>query len=1176
NRCPVRSRLEAPILVEIAKQATQKDYKKIETNISRVLHDVMVAVDDWQLMKSKMIDTIKQLEHEALPQSEAEINESKVFLEWLLNNRFTFLGIRDYKVTGSGENCGLRLVKGSGLGVLRDDSRSRHSRLFSDLRPEARQLMLSKEHLLIISKTNTRSSVHRPTHTDYIGVKRYNDQGELIGERRFIGLYTSTAYHSLPSEIPFLRHKVASIIKRSGLPANSHAGKELVNILSNMPRDDLFQATHDELYDISMGILNLQERKRIRLFLREDAYGRYVSCLIYIPRDNFNTAVLRKMEKILLKTLKGSEINYNTYFTASVLACVHFVVRIDSKKRIRYNVDDLEKKLIEVGQSWSDQFKHAVIAHFGDVLGERIFKKYEHAFPPDYCESNSFRQVVYDLSKLESISEESPLEMSVYHNESLGDNVIQFKLFRINHTIPLSDVLPVLENMGLRVMREEPYCVRLKDKVIWINDFTMIYVDGGYEQVKPARNLFEEAFYRIWYAHMENDLFNRLVLDAHLDWRSIVMIRAYTMYLRQVGFTFSTEYVAKTFLHNVAHAKLFIKIFNLYFDPKIKRNDAKIRSLESQYITMLDDVAILDEDRILRRFLDLLHATLRVNFFQKNRKHVYQDYMSIKLDPSKIPDIPLPLPRFEIFVYSPRFEGVHLRAHKVARGGLRWSDRREDFRTEILGLMKAQQVKNSVIVPSGAKGGFVAKRLPVKGSRKEIMDEGIACYKDFIKGLLDITDNLKNDRIRPPSNTVCYDEPDPYLVVAADKGTSTFSDIANSIAIEKEFWLGDAFASGGSKGYDHKKIAITARGAWVSAERQFQELGINVYNTEITVAGVGDMAGDVFGNGMLLSDKLKLVAAFNHVNIFIDPSPDPQKSYEERKRLFKMPRSSWEDYDRKLISRGGGIFKRTAKSIKLTAEIKKLLQTNKDAMVPNELIQAVLRAPVDMIWNGGVGTFVKASSEDSQNVGDRGNDHIRVNGNELQARVVCEGGNLGFTQLGRVEYELSGGKINTDFIDNSAGVDCSDHEVNIKILLNNVVSHGQMNEKKRNQLLVKMTEEVSDLVLQNNYHQNEAISYAAYMSPKKLALFGYYMDYLSEKKLVNIALQFLPDKQVLSDRRAAGLGLTKPELSVLLAYTKIILEERIRKSDLPEDPYLEQYMKEAFPTILRQRYPEQM
>ena len=1170
--------LEAPIHMEIDRQTNSNVLIDIQSNIRRALRDVQVAVKDWGPMQQQVQETIEDLDPTKMVQHPEEIRETKEFLNWLLDNHFTFLGFHNYEIVEEGKKKVLRLIRNSGLGILRYHEHSKMLRQYSDLPKTSRKVALSTSHILIMSKTNTMSTVHRPTYTDYIGVKRFDRKGELIGECRFIGLYTSDVYRSDPRVIPIIRLKVESVLKRSRLPAKSHDGKDLLHILATLPRDDLFHATTDELFEWAMGVLHLQERRRIRLFVRNDAYGRFVSCLVYVPRDNFTTDLVIRMQDILVKEFQGLDVTFTTCFSESILARIHFVIRINPRRSPKYDVKGLEEKLVAIGISWEDEFYKYGLEFFGEELGNDIFSRYRHAFPFSYREQFKAQQSVFDVAHIEKLSRTHQLEMSTYRPRGVAKDVIRFKLFRPDFTVPLSDALPMLENMGLRVIGEQPYELTFPDgHKVWINDFLMTYAKEPKFEIETVKTIFQEAYEKIWFGAAENDSLNRLVLEAQLTWREISVFRAYMKYFRQVAFTFSERYIADALVDNPRVAQLLIELFKYYFDPKrIPESKEWVENIEQSIQKELDAVAVLDEDRILRRYLDLIHATLRTNYFQIDEKENPKSYLSFKLDSSKIPDVPLPLPKYEIFVYSPRFEGVHLRAAKVARGGIRWSDRREDYRTEILGLMKAQQVKNSIIVPAGAKGGFYPKCLPLEGGREEIMQEAIFCYQNFIRGLLDLTDNLKDREIIPPHNTVSYDGPDHYLVVAADKGTATFSDIANDVAMEKGYWMGDAFASGGSTGYDHKKMGITARGAWVAAKRHFQDLKINLDESEITVVGIGDMSGDVFGNGMLLSKHIKLVAAFDHRHIFLDPSAQPESGYQERLRLFNLPRSSWDDYNRALLLKGGGVYSRAAKSIRLSPEVRIFLNVEKEIMVPNELIRAILKAPVDMIWNGGIGTYIKSSHEKNNDVDDRSNDNLRINAKNVSARVICEGGNLGVTQLGRIEFESKGGKINTDFIDNSAGVDCSDHEVNIKILLNQIVASGDMTEKQRNQLLASMTDEVAQLVLKDNYLQNKAISLASYLTVQDLNLNIRFLNTLEQKGKINRVLEFLPDDNELLERRAAGMGLTRPELSILFAYSKNILKAKIKKSMLAKDSYLSQYVSYAFPRPLRQRFVNQM
>ncbi len=1169
---------EAIIHLEIDRQTDPQVQAELKEGIERVLHDVHAAVEDWHEMKARLRECLAELETCQLPLDREEVNEAKDFLRWLSMDHFTLLACRDYKVVGEGEEKALKIVKGTGLGVLRDESNSRASRTIADMPIEARKQLLSQQ-ILIIAKTNTISTVHRPVYTDYIGVKRFDKDGNMIGERRFIGLYTSTAYNTSPKFIPFLRRKVTKAMLMSGLLPTGHAAKALLNILETLPRDDLFQASVDELYDLGMGIYHLQERRRIRLFVRKDIYGRFYSCLVYVPRDRFSTELRIAIQKVLMKHFNSTSISYTTQFTDSLLARIHFEVRVDSKAELQFDSKVIEHELVEVGRTWKDDLHAALCDHFGEEKGNMLFYRYQDAFPVGYRDIFTPRSAIYDIEHIEALSDSLTLNICVYILPDQNNNIIHFKLFQCDATVTLSDALPLFENMGLRVIGEQPHEITFKDgKKVWINDFAVVHTQQSIiVDIGEITDIFKDAFTAIWKGHAENDGFNRLVLSAKLTWREVAVLRAYAKYFRQIGFTFSQNYIEAALAENPQITEKLVELFKLFFAEKQNaNNENKIKRLIEDIEKALDNVANMDEDRIIRRFLTIIQATYRTNFFQLTEKGEPKDYIAFKFNPNDIPDLPLPKPLYEIFIYSPRFEGVHLRMAKVARGGIRWSDRREDFRTEVLGLMKAQQVKNAVIVPQGAKGGFVPKMLPTDASREALMAEVIHCYQQFIRGLLDVTDNLIGGEIIKPQNVTCYDDDDHYLVVAADKGTATFSDIANQIAKEYGFWLGDAFASGGSAGYDHKKMGITARGAWESVKRHFREVGIDIQHNDFTVVGIGDMSGDVFGNGMLLSKHIKLQAAFNHLHIFVDPHPDPAISFNERQRLFNLPRSSWEDYNPELISAGGGVFKRSAKYIKVSDEIKSVFNIKSDFVTPNDLIRHILKAKVDLLWNGGIGTYVKATAETNLDVGDRANDAIRINGNELNCRIVGEGGNLGLTQLGRVEYSLNNGICFTDFIDNSAGVDCSDHEVNIKILLNDVVSNGDMTEKQRNQLLAEMQAEVATLVLENNYEQTLALSRAVAQATKSMDLYENYINDLEDQGLINRSLEFLPDDKGFIERRANNKSLTRPELAVLLAYSKNILKQKLLETDIPEDNNLLNMLQKAFPQVLAEKYPQQM
>ncbi|PIQ42640.1 MAG: NAD-glutamate dehydrogenase [Gammaproteobacteria bacterium CG11_big_fil_rev_8_21_14_0_20_46_22] len=1168
------SLIDAPIYLEVDRQTDPDVLKSLEESLTRVLNDVQMAVGDWHTMLEHLDQSLMELEQNPPPLDPAEVTESKAFLRWLKEN-FIFFGCRDYCLVEENGKKALEAVPGLGVGVLREHTEN-HQRHLSEMPPEARKLALSP-HILIIAKTNTRSTIHRAAYTDYIGVKRFDKAGNIIGERRFIGLYTSSAYNSNPKHIPFLRLKVAKVLQQSGLSPHGHAGKNLLNILETLPRDDLFQAVADELLHLSMGIFHLQDRQRTKLFMRKDSYGRFYSCLVYLPRESFNTALVHQMRDILGEALSATEVTFTTTFSESVLARVHFMIRV--KKGAELDVDPavLEAKLVEVSRSWVGDLHTALVEHFGEANGVVLFNKYRQAFSASFREAYNPRTAVYDIEHIEQLSDDKPLGMHFYRPPGEDGAAFCFKVYQRCSTIPLSDALPILENMGFRVIGEQPHEVRLPGGLsVWINDFNMVLkVDKAFD-VPRVRNNFQRAFAAVWLDRAENDAFNNLVINANMNWRTVNLFRAYARYFRQAGTSFSQDYLARTMMLNADITEMLGQYFDLRFNPELKRNEDALERLEKRILEALEGVSNLDEDRILRRYLAAIKATLRTNFFQKNAEGRFLSYICFKFDPSIMPDLPRPLPMFEIFVFSTRFEGVHLRGGRVARGGLRWSDRQEDFRTEVLGLMKAQKVKNAQIVPEGAKGGFVAKKLPMNGTRDEIQREGVACYRLFIRALLDLTDNLVDQKVVHPKGVVRYDEDDTYLVVAADKGTATFSDIANEISVAHGFWLGDAFASGGATGYDHKKMGITARGAWESVKRHFREMGMDCQHEDFTAVGIGDMAGDVFGNGMLCSKHTRLIAAFNHMHIFLDPNPDAATSYEERKRLFNLPRSSWEDYNAELISKGGGVFNRAAKVIHLSDEIKEALDIRKDSMVPNELIQAILKAPVDLLWNGGIGTYVKASHEAHVDVGDRANDGLRINAASLRCKVVAEGGNLGFTQAARVEYALNDGRIYTDFIDNSAGVDCSDHEVNIKILLNQVVAAGDMSMEQRNELLASMTKEVGELVLKDNYMQTLAISYAMNRVRTNFDLYSRYLSGLVHSKKIDLALEGLPDSKALSRRQAEGKSFVAPELAVLLSYCKTLLKAEILGSKLPEDDYLSQILEAEFPAILRERCGDHM
>jgi len=1168
---------ESVIHVEVDRQTEPLVLEDLKQSIEKTLADVKAAVEDWLEMRERVGEIVSVLEENPPDFEPEDLAETRAFLEWIDDNNFTFLGYREYDlITQDGEEA-LCAVQDSGLGVLRQKESEPISHSLAELPPEVRRLARTPK-LLNLTKANSRATVHRPSYLDYIGIKKFDEAGEVTGERRFLGLYTFTAYSSSVFDIPLVRRKVRYVLEKSGFPEGSHNEKDLVEILETYPRDELFQISKEELFEIAMGILHLQERQRVRLFVRRDTYGRFFSCLVFVPRDRYNTLIRERMQDILLDAFDGANVEYNVRLSESVLARIHFIIYTKQGETPEYDEGEIEGRIVETARSWTDNLYDAMVEQCGEEQGIELFRKYRDAFSPGYRAGFLPRTAVSDIQRMETLKNEDDLGMSLYHPIEEGEDFLGFKLFRLGEQVSLSGILPLLEDMGVEVVDERPHEVKpVGSPPVWIYDFGLVHEAGGELQTGEVKEIFQDAFARAWRGAVENDGFNRLVLRARLTWREISVLRAYCKYLRQTGSTFSQDYMEDALVNNENIARLIVDLFEARLDPA-RQSSAETESgrLKEEIEEALEEVVSLDEDRILRSFLAITLATLRTNYYQSTPDGEPKPHLSFKLDPESIPGLPRPRPRFEIFVYSPRTEGVHLRGGEVARGGIRWSDRREDFRTEILGLMKAQTVKNAVIVPVGAKGGFVVKRPPSGGGREALQEEVVLCYKTLIRGMLDITDNISGDGIVSPPDVTRYDDDDPYLVVAADKGTATFSDIANGISAEYGFWLGDAFASGGSVGYDHKEMGITARGAWESVSRHFRELGHDTQNEDFSVVGIGDMSGDVFGNGMLLSRHIKLVGAFNHMHIFLDPDPDPEKSFEERERLFGLPRSSWTDYDEDLISEGGGIFPRTAKSIPLSPQVRELLDVEAESMTPTELINAMLKAEVDLLWNGGIGTYVKASPESNAEVGDRANDGLRVDGGELRCRVVGEGGNLGFTQMGRIEYALKGGRVYMDAIDNSAGVDCSDHEVNIKILLDVIVEAGDMTEKQRNELLASMTDEVGDLVLRDNYQQTQAINQAAALAHPMVDVHARYIHALEHSGRLDRSLEFLPGDEELGERRSENRGLTAPELAILLSYSKITTYQDLLKSDAPEDPYLSRELERYFPSALRDRFSEQI
>ena len=1162
-------------LFEIDRQLEPQRLREIERQLLATLGDVRAAVSDWTTMRRRAREIASELRVAGAQLPHAEARDARALLAWMDDNHFTFLGYRHYRLRrGRGHDL-LVPTPHSGLGILRAPRSGVPAPNSVALRGELRR-RAREPSLLVITKANSIATVHRATYLDYVGIKTLGARGEVTGEHRFLGLWTSSVYRLSPRDIPVLSHKVGTVIEDFGLVADSHDAKAVLHVLETFPRDELFQATVGELKHIVRGTVNLYERDLVRVFVRRDVFERFYSCLIFVPRDRYNTEVRTRIETILLRELGGGHVETQVQLSESTLARLHCVVHAGAEGLRAIDVARIERTVADATTTWADRLRAALAQRMDEAAALATAKRYAGVFPAAYTESVAAPEALADIADLEALEREpQQLRLSLHRPPRQKPERMHLKIVKLGDPLPISDLLPMMENFGLRVIAERPYELAWPGGGgAWIQDFELEHRDGTRIDIERIDTLFRDAFVAAWCGDVENDGFNRLLLAAGLSAREIVVLRACCRYLLQTGVTFSQAYMERVLVGNAGIAKNLVRLFALQLDPQLpQRARRRAERVVTAIHRALDGVGSLDEDRILRAYLNVVLATLRTNFYQRDAHARDKSYLAIKLDPQRIPDLPLPRPLFEVFVYSPRVEAIHLRMGYVARGGIRWSDRREDFRTEVLGLMKAQNVKNTVIIPMGAKGGFVVKRPPSAGPA-EMQREVIACYQTFMRGLLDLTDNIVSGQVEPPPRVVRRDGDDPYLVVAADKGTASFSDIANAIALEYGFWLGDAFASGGSAGYDHKKMAITARGGWECVKRHFREMGTDIQRSHFSVVGIGDMSGDVFGNGMLLSRHILLKAAFNHQHVFLDPAPDARAAFAERARLFALPRSSWEDYAADKISRGGGVYPRSAKAIALSREAQSMLGLAAASATPQEVIRAILRMPVDLLWNGGIGTYVKASDESNLEIGDRANDAVRINGAELGAKVVGEGGNLGLSQRGRIEYALRGGRLNTDFIDNSAGVNTSDVEVNIKILLQPLLQapRARVTLAARNRLLARMTAEVSELVLRNNYLQSQALSTLELHSPARLAEYQHVIRVLERTGELNRAVEFLPQDEELVERRKRGLGLTRPELAVVLSYGKIWLSNHLLESDVPEDPYLSNELTRYFPAPIRRRF----
>jgi glutamate dehydrogenase len=1166
---------QSHIRVRIRETLSEEQLKNLEADLYTALEDVFIANRDWKAMLAKLKETREELAQAKTRHDAKDIERYCAFLDYLHDNNFTLLGYREYLFVTDDKGIKSKTVKNSSLGLLDDDITPAFINEHQEGLPRNLQELRRALPPVSVSKTNRLSTVHRRVPMDAIAIKTYDAKGNVTGEKLFLGLFTSVTYSRSVSDVPFLREKVEEIMEISDFLPGSHNRKALRHILEKYPRDELFQITNEELYKIALEILRLQERQRIALFMRRDAFKRYVSCLVYVPRDRFGTGLRKAIAKILEAELNGTLSNFYTTLDDSVFARVMFIINTDQKNPPEYDPEAIEARLQEAGQPFAERLRDAL----ADTLEDKdhithLTLKYGEAFPGSYNARYRPKQAVFDLDKIEECIEKDRMALDLYRPDDVGPTQLRLKTYNPHNPMPLSDVLPILENMGLRAVSELPFEIKPQGVAysLWIHDFL---VEAGTDAIdlKTVKENFENAFFKIWYGEMESDTLNKLILTAGLEGREISILRAYVRYMRQIRSPFGQPYIQNALTQHPKISALLVKHFKALFDPASKENDSGqfINTINKE----LEKVESLDQDRIIRALVGLIEASLRTNYYQRGEDGEPKPYLSIKFNCSKIADLPEPRPYREIFVYSPRVEGVHLRGDKVARGGIRWSDRHEDFRTEVLGLLKAQTVKNAVIVPMGAKGGFVVKTP--QPDRQSFQVEGVECYKIFIRGLLDITDNLKGEKTIPPRDVVRRDEDDPYLVVAADKGTAKFSDIANGLSNDYNFWLGDAFASGGSAGYDHKVMGITARGAWECVKMHFRQLNHDIQSKPFDVIGVGDMGGDVFGNGMILSEHIRLVGAFNHIHIFCDPDPDTAASFKERQRLFDGV-LGWDQYDTKTLSKGGRIYNRNEKTLALTPEIQKRFGISKEKVSPFELMNAMLKARCDLLWFGGIGTYIKGAEETHADVGDKANDAVRINGSEVHAAVIGEGANLACTQLGRIEFAEKGGRLNTDFLDNSAGVNSSDVEVNIKILFADILSNKahKLDIPGRNKILEKMTKEVAAHVLRNNYQQSEAISLAELQARENLTQHESLIQELERNHGLNRVLEGLPDAENVAERLRLGKGLTRPELCILLSYAKINFTRELLDSDIPDSPDTHDRLVAYFPKPLQEKFEKEI
>lgn len=1138
-------------------------YKKLESEIRQVLECVHLAVKDWRKMKAKMLESIDLVKSSHALKSHEMLNESVLFLEWLVDNHFVFLGFVECDI----KNKTIIANNHTKLGILK-------SKLYSFNSIEADEQYFELDPLFI-REWDASSVVHRSADLDALVIKKFDNKSNCIGALLFFGLFTSTVYYQSVRNIPLMRKKVDKVIEQYGYPESSHNCKELITAMESFPRDELLQMSIDDLYKTATGIVSLSLIPRIKVFLRKGKTKKFISCLIFLPEGRFSTDIRIMIENILCRHLNGTISKRYLQIGEEALTRLQLIIK-SSGNIETIDHQKIEKEIIHSISRWTDQLFEALSAKYSLREASTIVNKYKNAFDIRYRTMFAGKQAVHDIRLIEDAISKEKVCFDIYLSPKTSKQILQLKIYSLDKELPLSSTLPIIENLGLFAIDVLTYTVSAQNK----NSPRKVFIYHFHLNTKIQNDnlnstlLFniKETLEKIWDQEIDDDNFNSLIVSAGLNWREAAIIRTYAKYFKQTNYQYSAEYTLEALQSNRSIAKKLIELFNLKFTPSTSNASKVIEAKINDIKKDINEIKSIEEDKVIRSYFNVILATKRTNFFQLDENNKHKPYISLKISSQEVDVLPQPKPYAEIFVYSQRFEGIHLRGGKIARGGIRWSDRKEDYRTEVLGLMKAQMTKNSVIVPVGSKGGFIVKKVSPADGREAYLNEGVNCYKTFLSGLLDVTDNIIKGKIIPPKQVARFDDNDPYLVVAADKGTATFSDYANQVSNKYGFWLGDAFASGGSAGYDHKKMGITAKGAWISVKCHFESMGVNIDKQEFTCVGIGDMSGDVFGNGMLLSKRMKLIAAFNHAHIFLDPDPNPEKSFQERLRLFKKPRSQWTDYNLKLISKGGGVFDRRTKSLPISPEMRKALNIQDTMLSPDALIKAILKAPVDLLWNGGIGTYVKAHIETNERIGDKSNDALRVNGTELRCKIIGEGGNLGMTQLGRIEYASMGGRLNTDFIDNSAGVDCSDHEVNIKIAMSDELRSGKLKVKERDTLLALMTDDVAQLVLQDNFKQTQIITIETHSKAPRINAHAWLIKYLEDRKELDRKIEYLPSQEDLGKMISEKKRLTRPEISVILAYAKNSAYNHISTHDLTKEKYLIKYLYRYFPTEFQKKY----